>query len=251
MSNGWRGDGPTYRVTWGDREWTLRVDGPSPALADDTGALGPRLGLAGVAEVGRTAPAALDGKTLVEHACRRGRIEATYAPPGWGELVVRACWAPTPEGGMDLEIQLSARSVGRLHAVEVLVHSGPIAPGPRASRFVEPRDARAAGLSYDGRETDLHRLTTLPPRDLGPLLSRAEGTRDIYAEFAHPRDVSRRTLWGGGSARAARYALFGHDLERGVVLRGRVRGHWLAEAQAAEFRALHARFLAEPPSLGV
>lgn len=180
---------------------------------------------------------------------------ATYAPLGWGLLRVRASWAPAPEDGMDLEVQISARSVGRLRAVEVMVVSGLAGPRPGTSRFVEPRDGVAAGLTYDGREPELTCLTTLPPRDLGLLLSRsaswggAEGLPDYYAEFVHPRDVSRRITWGGRSARATRYGLFGHDLERGVVLRGRIRGHWLPEAAAGGARDLHRRFLAEPPSL--
>ena len=151
-------------MEWGGRTWTLRVDDQRPGLRirGEEG-VGPLLGLDGVAAVGRWAPNALSGATLVEFERRFARVEATYAPLGWGALTVRAAWSPTGEDGMDLEVQVSALSVDQLKAVEVQVLSIlPEAAGARKKRWVEPRDARSAGLSYDGREPDLQGLTTLP-----------------------------------------------------------------------------------------
>jgi hypothetical protein len=124
-------------------------------------------------------------------------------------------------------------------------------------------------LSYDGREPDLRRLTTLPPRRdafLCPRLvstdhgDRAEAGQEagspspLYAEIVHPDDISRRIREGGrtmASARTTRYALFGHDLEKGVVLRGRLRGIWLQadDGKQAAFDELE-KFLEEPLPLG-
>jgi hypothetical protein len=158
---------------------------------------------------------------------------------------------------VDLEIELSTRSVGELRHVEVRVAS--LWPSDQhgavpAARWVEPRDARCAALSYDGREPDLSGLTTLPPRASTFLTPRlvADGDR-LYAEMVHPQDVSRRIREGGRTlarARTTRYGLFGYDLERGVVLRGRLRGIWLSSPSAKEeaFRHME-QFLAEPPPL--
>jgi len=252
MARKWRGEGPTYHVDWGGRTWVLRVDERRPCLRAEDDEVGPFLGLFGVAESGRWAPSALCGATLLGHECRLGRVEATYAPLGWGALRVRAAWSPSADDGIELEVQVSARSVGRLHAVEVMVVSGMWYEPEKASRFVEPRDARSAALSYDGREPGLGGLTTLPPRDACPNLRRF-GTSvgpPYYAEFIHSRDVSRRITRGGSAARATRLALFGHDLERGVVLRARVRGHWLGD-ESPRRRAFELRdaFLREPPPL--
>jgi len=66
-----------------------------------------------------------------------------------------------------------------------------------------------------------------------------------YIDLAHPDDVGRRIVDPAG--RWVVNALFGHDLERGVVLRGRLRGLWCRGAQP-ELLAQEAlaRFLAEP-----
>jgi hypothetical protein len=68
--------------------------------------------------------------------------------------------------------------------------------------------------------------------------------------MARPEDASRRIHEGRLPFTTTRYGLFGYDLERGVVLRGRLRGFWLPKAEAfslaeARFRA----FMDEPPPL--
>ena len=48
-------------------------------------------------------------------------MQATYTPPGWHGLSVRAAWGPTPDhDGFDLEVQVTA-VVGRGSSVEVEV----------------------------------------------------------------------------------------------------------------------------------
>ena len=220
---------------------------------------GPLLALEGVAEVGRWAPNALSGATLTGYERRFERVEATYAPLGWGGLTVRAAWEPSGHDGVDLEIQMSALSVDRLKAVEVKLMSVlPERTTARRRRWVEPRDVHSAGLSYDGRDADAWGLTTLPPaveETLAPrvLPSPWAGGR-TYVEMVALRDVSRRLTEGGTISRVGhttRYGLFGHDLEKGVVLRARLRGLW-TDSKAPEREALEhlGRFLQEPLPLG-
>jgi hypothetical protein len=230
----------------------LRVRGES---------IGPLLGLEGVAAVGRWSPDALSGATLAGFERRFDRVEATYAPPDWGELAVRAAWSPSGDDGVDLEIQVSPLSVGALKALEVRLAS--ILPEPQASsrrrRWVEPRDARSAALSYDGREADVRGLTTLPPIDeTSPLAPRVLpgpwGDGWSYIEMVHPDDAARRITEAGkptSLGHTTRYGLFGHDLERGVVLRGRLRGLWTRSPTAREDAlGLYEEFLSLPPPLG-
>jgi hypothetical protein len=75
--------------------------------------------------------------------------------------------------------------------------------------------------------------------------------------MVRPDDCARRIT--GEAARPAagtsgvvsvRYGLFGHDLEKGVVLRARLRGLWLDLASEDEVRRHHDAFLREPPALG-
>jgi len=237
MPRRWDGFGPKFEVEWGGRVWALKVDDLMPGLRTDSNQVGPLLALEGVAAVGRWAPEALSGATLVGYECRFNRVEATYAPLGWGALFVRAAWTPSGFDGIDLEIQLHAQSVGALRAVEVKLVSRFADPEPsafHAQRWVEPRDARSAALSYDRREPDLRGLTTLPPRESAfhspRLVPGNEADGWLYAEMVHPGDASRRIREGGRTlalSRTTRYGLFGHDVEKGVVFRARLRGVWL------------------------
>jgi len=251
MTRSWSGVGPSYEIDWGGLPWTLRVDDPNPGLRSARS--GPLLALEGVAEADRWQADALSGKSLVGHECRFDRVEATYRPEGWGEMTVRASWFPVGHAGIGLEVELSARSVEELHRVEVKILSTlETPPAPGAHRAVEPRDREAAALSYDGRESDLSNLVTGPPgAAIGPWLASKTG-RDgwAYVEVARPEDASRRISEGRLPFRATRYGLFGYDLERGVVLRGRARGFWLPTAGALDrAQALYRDFLDEPPPL--
>ena len=106
----------------------------------------------------------------------------------------------------------------------------------KRARVVLPRDRSAAALSYDGRESagDLREPGDPRPHGLAAV-ARREPTRSA----AEPR-ISRwlrPTTWRGYGAyqvdRSAvllaetsmfTYGLFGHDFEKGVVFRARLRG---------------------------
>jgi hypothetical protein len=263
MAREWAGAGAEFDLDWGGRTWSLKVDHSRPGLRIRGEPVGPLLGLEGVATVGRWDRDALTGATLVGVERLFDRVQATYAPPGWGDLTVRASWSPWGEAGegVDLEIQVSARSVGQLKALEVKLAS--VLPEPettprRRKRWVEPRDARAAVLSYDGREGDVHGLTTLPPSDDGGLAPRVLPAPwpggGSYVEMVHPHDAARRvteTAKPAALGHTTRYGLFGHDLERGVVLRARLRGLWItSETPEREALDRYDEFLREPPPLG-
>src|SRR5208282_4662545 len=110
------------------------------------------LSLDGLAQAGRFERGAFTAATLVGFERRRARVQATFAPPGWGGLVVRVVWSlDAPREAIDVLVQVSATSVGELRALEVMVLSQPGGvPGKQptvpASR-VEARDASSAALS--------------------------------------------------------------------------------------------------------
>jgi hypothetical protein len=225
-----------------------------------------------VACPGRFDAEAFSSRALSRVELFRSRVEATYDPPDWGGLKVRASWSPTASGeGIDLQIQVSATSVNELKSLEVLVSSRFLEPlnslANQQSSWVQPRDAMTAALSYDGRvpSSVLGHLTTLPVHriDQHPFQPVATASPwplhpGSYLEFVHPVDVSRRIIVGKrpGKLRAKagpeiNYALFGHNLEKGVILRGRLRGVWVeVDSLGRLWRRFYRDFLDTPPPLG-
>ncbi len=268
MKNPWLGSGPEFTLNWCGRPWTLVVDHAGPGLCREEGdERWKLLALDRLAGPGRCDHEAFNAKTLIAFERYRTSVRATFAPPGWGGLLVRASWSAAAGEAIDLEVQITASSVGELHGLEVDVTSREGSPcteisDPPASR-VEARDAASAALSYDGRESllVLRRLTTLPlAPSHTPCLFPAPGvTPDLfYAEMAHPDDVARRItrepISEGSPAspgRWTRYALFGHALEKGVILRARLRGCWIRSTKPeADALAVYQHFLKDPLPLG-
>lgn len=251
----WDGSGSIATIDWGGRRWTLDLKSPRPGLVHD--AIGPLLALDGLAAPGRRDPSAFSGSSLRNVERRLGRMEATYAPQDWADLRLRASWGFHEPDAIDLEIQVSAQSVDALKRIEVMIASlWPSETQDPRIRWVEPRDAQAASLSYDGREPSLDGLTTLPPDPPSLRTARVIDSASLggYIEMIHPDDVTRRISEGGSTPElsySTRYGLFGYDLEKGVVLRGRLRAAWVP-GQAAKPESIRrmAEFLEEPPPLG-
>jgi hypothetical protein len=259
----WRRSNAEYLIEWGGGDWTLDAADDALGLRPTDGATGRLLTLSGLAATGRRADDAFRADGLVGVELHHSRLMATYEPRGWNGLTIRAAWGPSPDGeGLDLEVQASTSTVGELKRLEVLVQSTWIEPSKAGTAtIVEPRDRGAALLSYDGRlpAEVLQGLTTGPvpaseDAAFAPIIASAGGTGS-YLEMVHPQDASRRlvvTTEDGSAIAWARYALFGYDLEKGVVLRGRLRGVWLPEGEAdrAALSELRRRFVDEPPPLG-
>jgi hypothetical protein len=268
--NHWEGSDGDFTLNWGGRHWTLKFDESGPGLRGDVGPWSSKLlSLHSLAEVGRFENAVFTAATLVSVERYRSRVQATFAPRGWGELTVRAAWSPSCGGaGVDLEVQASASSVGVLRDVEVIVRSdwerrGGYESPTDLGRRVLPRDARAAALSFDGRETpaDLRSLVTLALTDSPRThFFTPPGTGDelSYIEMVQPNDVARQIQLESAHPTlpyldllAFQYGLFGHDFEKGVVFRARLRGYWArSKTYAHDVTELYERFLNEPPPLG-
>jgi hypothetical protein len=79
-----------------------------------------------------------------------------------------------------------------------------------------------------------------------------------YVEMVHPHDAARRIVLSAepphptfGRALAIRYGLLGLDLEKGVVVRARLRGLWVPDADLDEVvRSAFRQFVDLPPPLG-
>jgi len=219
-----------YQLDWGGTTWELRLNEGVPGLYATSLGIGPVLGLEGLGATGRSASGSLGGAAVVGHELHKSTVSATFAPLGWGGLWINARWTLRSDDTIDLLVEAMSRTVNELHSVEVMLLTalGPI-PSQGGHRSVEPREARSAGLTYDGRERNLAALVTGPPGEQhGPWMAPKSG-RDgwIYTEFSHAQDVSRRILEGKLPFQVARHALFGHDIEKGIVLRARIQAAWL------------------------
>ncbi len=268
--NDWAGSGLQYTLDWGGRQWTLAFDEADPGLRSETAEWSSNLlSLHGLAATGRCATEVFTPATLVSVERYRARVQAVFAPPGWAGLTVRAAWSPSCAGaGVDLEVQASASSVGQLRAVELIVQSvwrpaeEPDLP-PEMDRWVDARDARSAALSYDGRETDVN-LSRLNTNRLagwrGPnaFVPPGSETGVYHVEMVQPNDVARQIRLEPGDPilplldrLVLQYALFGHDIEKGVIFRGRLRACWLGvHNYAPDATPLYEQFVSEPLPLG-
>ncbi len=269
----WRGTGPEFSLDFRSVSLSLNVEHANPGLElANCHGKARLLALEGLTQAGRCDRLAFGPQSLVGWNQTRGRLAATYAPAGWGGLTIRATWSPmSGRHGVDLEIQASADSAAELRHVEVGVSSEWARQdrgfSPTLASRVESRDAQSAAHSYDGREPAavLCRLTTLPvaaswATALEPLVAAVPGAgRSVhYVEMVQPDDVARRIIGIPADDRTAsqlvfsvRYGLLGHDIEKGVVLRARLRGQWIeSKSPQDEAKELWRQFRREPLPLG-
>jgi hypothetical protein len=259
----WRGSGPEFTLSWSARQWALRVDDPGPGLClAQAGAHTKLLALDRLAVPGRCDFEPFSAKTLVGYERYRATVRATFAPESWGGLLVRASWSAAAEDVVDLEVQITASSVGELEGLEIGVVSRldfrPSDLRTATPTSVEARDS--ASLSeYDSpgssgaARCDVQFFSATHPLRPSVFPSIAGSDDLCYVEMAHPDDLARRTSFESAAVpgRLVRYALFGLALEKGVVLRARLRGCW-ARSQSPEHDAavFYQSFLRQPPPLG-
>ena len=86
----------------------------------------------------------------------------------------------------------------------------------------------------------------------GCIVFRPAGSDLSYVEMVHPADFRRDELRGGGDAPfGVRHHLFGDSLEKGVVLRARLRGVFVPRASDMQLASeQYAAFRASEPPLG-
>lgn len=250
----WQGDGPDFTIEVAGHRWTLRVQAADPGLVCQEGGLvGHFLALQGLSTADHRGEFDWpfgEAFSLLGFERLRHRVQATYAPHDWPGLTIRASWEPTPDNqGFDLEIQVSSSSFEVLRSLEMTVGSVWIERA-HSSRTSSTTDAPGSrGLEPS---SDRSYLPHLCPDPFGV------PTR-YYAEMIRPGDCVRRLLdapQGSPSAPQAtsiRHVLFGYDLEKGVVLRGRIRALWIDSPTGPpddELRRSYETFLSEPPPLG-
>jgi hypothetical protein len=257
MERNWRVNSQRFSIDWGGDDWVLDLGEVSPGLACDARPEASLLRLAGLTDQGRHDDAAFSPSTLVAVEHHLDRVEATFRPTNWGQMLVRGVWRPTEGRGIDLTVHLQADSVDELKSVEVIVESRFIATGAQPIRRwrVEPRDSSAIERTNDGREPAGVEFTVeseFGRQQPAPWVKRC-GT-GTYVELCHGFDLSRRLSEAGGTldeSDVIRSVLFGYALEKGVVIRGRFRGLWFGAGEPLDVEREERDFLEAPLPLGV
>jgi hypothetical protein len=156
---------------------------------------------------------------------RQDTLLAHFAPTTRRPVECQARWRVHPEGIIDLEV--STLTPGKWDGLAVQTHSTFKLTSLTANEIVVD-DSVSPGI----------------------VLYRPAASQFTYAEFCHPFDGIGLEVKPEDGMHAARFRLFGHDLEKGVILRGRLRGILLPRAvDVAAAQAAYQRFLAEPPNL--
>lgn len=154
-----------------------------------------------------------------------------------GDVLLRAVWSALDENGVDLEVEASTRSVGLVQGLSLILGSR----WPLSSR-VQVLDTPAGDAP----------LVLMPPsiRQTITLATMPSFPGQTYVEMAQPFGLVDEPAEHPGAG--SRYRFFGHDLERGVLLRGRIRGVWVpGEASVEQANQLWRQFAATPIHLGV
>lgn len=248
----WRGGGGGMAGTW-----AIRFVDVTPGLYFQPSGhgswFGPFLGALGLTARGRGEGGNISRACLSAAEAIRERVQLEFQPPGWHETTLRFTWSGGDASHLpqfDLVAEVSTRSVGMLFGVEVgVVSEAWSVPAPVSEWLLAMRDEPAAMRSIDGRERAFNAQCTAfgvdetvtgfgEDRDWPPTLLNSPDDAVRFLETAHPHDISRRYRSSDGHAQRT-WAL-GYDMERGIILRARFRGRFLASGEIADWPARNA-----------
>jgi len=162
--------------------------------------------------------------SIPDMVIRQNTLTVQYAPTTKRPVECQARWQLHPEGMIDLEVSTLTPGKWDGLAVQTRTHFKTHTPDVEV---VIDDSVKPAMLIY-----------------------RPTGLEISYAEFCHPQDGMELYHQTDSGMTTTRFRLFGHDLEKGVILRGRLRS--IVVPRAFDILAAHAarnRFLSETPNL--
>jgi hypothetical protein len=185
--------------------------------------------------------------------CRGGDLVASYADARLRPNVVQIYWRvePAPVGALaeiDLEVSVQTSLLDSDPAQWTCsrLPAGELFYTPLATSGFSPIGSETGAVELDKRSS---------PLDSAPAscwLVRLPETSVSYAEMVHPADfwVSRLHERTAGGERRLRHQLFVSRLEKGVILRARIRGVFVSrDDDCAQAAAAYRRFVESPPPL--
>lgn len=161
---------------------------------------------------------------LPEVVVRDDTVIVQYAPTTRRPVECQARWRVSPQGVFDLEVST-------------------LTPGKWDGLAVQTRTRLATTTGAH----EIHLEQSVQP---GMVIYRPQGLEVSYVEMCHPHDGISLEVTNEQSSSTVRYRLFGHDLEKGVILRGRLRGMIVPRAvDVAAAHEAYQRFIRESPNL--
>ncbi|HQR08050.1 MAG TPA: hypothetical protein PLN21_14575 [Gemmatales bacterium] len=162
--------------------------------------------------------------TVPDMVIRQDTISVRYAPTTKRPVECQARWRVLPEGVFDLEVST-------------------LTPGKWDDLAVQTRTT----LNTTKPNEEVHIEPSVTP---GIVIYRPAGQQLSYVEFCHPHDGIGLDIKSDATTTTVHYRLFGLDLEKGVILRGRLRGMIVPRSvDVASAHAAYERFIAEAPNL--
>jgi hypothetical protein len=230
-----------------------RLDLTAPA----EGLGGLRLGGAGWTEAGLLgldwqAPLPIGPDVLTERFARAADLVAAYEETRDHPVRVDAVWRARGPASGD----------GLLAALDLTVSVRTSRPDARPALVVRSRAAACEMLRLTDAEAGLFEHVAISPPCAVPLSSsggascvvlRVSGKRPSYVEMVHPLDCPDDEIRcaAEGAPVELSHRLFARPLEKGVILRSRVRGLWVAcEGDVSVAAESYRRFAASEPPLG-
>lgn len=278
ITDHWRAARDGYVLHHGDLGCKLAFRGATPGLRDVSPPIGdrqplwpgPLMAVQSVQLAGRRAIRFGSTSVRPAHRVRTRVVDVQWDTSRRCPVRLQVYWSATSDRQLDLEVlattldpfeRCEVLTLSRVPHAAVFVLAGADRDDPRwvevmvgqsGTRLVLPRDREAAKLSLDGRAPCFGDMLLAGPYACPLVLYRPIGHDWSYVEMSSPDDCARIIACRTRNRAEVNFGLFGLDLEKGVILRGRVRGVFIARNQDTDrARDLYAEFAGESPHLSV
>lgn len=199
--------------------------------------------------VGIDSLAPTDADTLLDWYQRGGDLVATYAQTASRPVRVQVYWrgaqtfvGTVPAPAVDLQVSVQT---GLWDSKPALMTRS-VLPRCEVWRLSQGPSARFERLELPGGQP----LAITPRAGPGCLAFRLAATGVTYVEMVHPADFLRDELTLAAGGVRLQHRLFADELEKGVILRARVRGMLVPREEDAVLAAsAYAAFTAAAPPL--
>jgi len=273
MEKVWSESDGDWRLSCGELAGRLCLDTHRPglrelALSGAAVSAGPTLALEwlqAAEERAALVPPCTDRKRVrVRSIC----VDARIPPPEHWHAQLHCYWLLSAARRLACDVLISPEArferlelltTSQLYAAAVLVSVDPRHPrwielpgcnGLGARWYVLPRDRQAAEWTFDAARPPWRHSLVMPLMGYPVVLVRLRDKPVTYVEYAHPEDCQRLIVRVENGRCEVRFGLFGLDVERGVVVRARLRAAFVPrEHDTHAAQELYEELLEEEPPL--
>ena len=275
MTRRWHSTPHGYDLKHAGLTGILKLDESNPGLRNVTPPFadgctewpGPLLALRSAQASGKRPGKVQVGNERPSQRLRNNTVDIQLAAPRNWPTRLHLYWGARYAG--QIELQVLASTPEPIEGLEVLTFSQVpfsevmVPVGHNTTQWIDlqdaarvhrnwlvvPRDSAAASLSLDGRFPRFGEMTIWSAYRIPVVLFRPPNQQWSYVEMSHPEDCSRIIARVRRGSAQVCFGLFGLDLEKGVILRGRVRAAFIDRKDDMEHVAelYHEFSVADPP----